>query len=122
MPVIRIDNKIDLAGDHAPTADAIALSALTGQGMDRLDDAVARRFGNTEAGIGEFTARARHVEQIERAMVHLTDARDILEQTASGELVAEELRRSAEALGEITGHVHSDELLGRIFSSFCIGK
>jgi len=122
VPVIRIDNKIDLAGDHLPTAEAIALSALTGQGMDRLDDAVARRFGNAEATTGEFTARARHVEQIEKAIVHLTDARDILEQTGAGELAAEELKRTAEALGEITGHVHSDELLGRIFSSFCIGK
>ena len=122
VPVIRIDNKIDLAGDHRPSADAVALSALTGQGMDRLDDAVARRFGNTEASTGEFTARARHVEQIEQAIVHLTDARDILEQTGSGELAAEELKRTAEALGEITGHLHSDELLGRIFSSFCIGK
>ena len=122
VPVIRVDNKLDLAGDRQSNGDAIALSALTGQGMDLLDDAVARRFGNTEAGIGEFTARSRHVEQIEQAIAHLTDARDILDQTGSGELAAEELRRTAEALGEITGQVHSDALLGRIFSSFCIGK
>jgi len=128
VPVIRVDNKIDRIAarqrsSHRPAGeDAIALSALTGEGMDTLDAAVARRFETVESGFGEFTARARHVEQIERAIAHLLDARDVLANTGSGELVAEELKRAAEALGEITGHVHSDALLGRIFSSFCIGK
>jgi len=135
VPVLRIDNKIDLREEHAasepPSAaddaghqpkDVIALSALTGQGMDHLDRAVYQRFVKTDSAGGEFTARARHVEQIDIAWSHIYDASDVLEQTGSGELAAEELRRAAEALGEITGHVHSDELLGRIFSSFCIGK
>ena len=128
VPVLRIENKIDLADDHAwpdppvSEVDAVALSALTGEGMDGLDRVVSERFTNAESSLGEFTARARHVDQIESCLSHLDAARDVLEQTESGELAAEELRRAAEALGEITGHVHSDELLGRIFSSFCIGK
>ncbi|MEX0915056.1 MAG: GTPase, partial [Wenzhouxiangellaceae bacterium] len=123
VPVIRIDNKIDrLNQPWAPAENAIALSALTGEGMQQLDQAVARRFNIAEPGFGEFTARTRHIEQIERACSHLNDARQVLQQTGSGELAAEELKRTAEALGEITGHVHSDELLGKIFSSFCIGK
>ena len=135
VPVLRIENKIDLrnerVGDqpHDPgpdpnvqSRDTIALSALTGEGIEDLDRAVSERFAGTESSVGEFTARARHVEQIHLALSHLNDAGEVLEQTGSGELAAEELRRAAEALGEITGHVHSDELLGKIFSSFCIGK
>src|SRR6056297_1368759 len=135
VPVLRIENKIDLrnerVGDqpHDPgpdpnvqSRDTIALSALTGEGMNRLDRAVSECFLNADASTGEFTARGRHVEQIEVALLHLNAANTVLERTGSGELAAEELRRAAEALGEITGHVHSDELLGKIFSSFCIGK
>lgn len=123
VPVIRIDNKIDrLKQPWTPAENAIALSALTGEGLQQLDQAVARRFKTTETGFGDFTARTRHVEQIELALSHLNDAKRVLQQAGSGELAAEELKRTAEALGEITGHVHSDELLGKIFSSFCIGK
>ncbi len=128
VPVLRIDNKIDLENvrprrDPRVSNDAsVALSVLTGEGMHRLDHAVSRRFVNAESSFGEFTARARHVEQIDIAMSHLNDACDVLDQTGSGELAAEELRRAAGALGEITGQVHSEELLGKIFSSFCIGK
>lgn len=133
VPVLRVENKIDLkterggresAGtdENSGALSTVAISALTGEGMNALDRAVSDRFIGAESAAGEFTARARHVEQIDSALSHLEDARNVIEQTASGELVAEELRRSAEALGEITGQVHSDELLGRIFSSFCIGK
>ena len=135
VPVLRIENKIDLKGDHrdfeTPAArrnsdvqlsDKVRLSALTGEGMDGLDRAVSARFVKAESATGEFTARARHVEQIDIALAHLEAGAEVLEQTGSGELAAEELRRASEALGEITGHVHSDELLGKIFSSFCIGK
>lgn len=135
VPVLRVENKIDLktrareyetgsttSHSSVRSPETVALSALTGEGMDRLDRAVSDRFVGAESSAGEFTARARHVEQIERALSHLNAARDVLDQTASGELAAEELRRAAEALGEITGQVHSDDLLGKIFSSFCIGK
>jgi tRNA modification GTPase len=121
VPVIRVDNKVDLVpgsgSDHA-----IALSATTGEGLDRLDRAVADAVGLDEAGGGEFTARERHVERIAQGVAFLRAARDVLDRRDAAELAAEELRRAAEQLGEITGHVHSDALLGRIFSSFCIGK
>jgi tRNA modification GTPase len=121
VPVIRIDNKVDLA-ESSGTGDAIALSAKTGQGLDALDRAVADAVGLADDGGGEFTARERHVERIAQCLAHLEAGRDVITESRSGELAAEELKRAAEHLGEITGHVHSDDLLGRIFSSFCIGK
>jgi tRNA modification GTPase len=121
VPVLRIDNKIDLAPGLG-TAEGIALSARTGEGLDRLDRAVADAIGLDEYGGGEFTARERHVEQLRLCLAHLHAAGDVLADAAAGELVAEELKRAAEELGEITGQLHSDELLGKIFSSFCIGK
>ncbi len=121
VPLLRIDNKIDLLDKPRPDADSIALSATSGAGLERLDQEVANRFGLAEGG-GEFTARARHIEKLQQTCVHLGQARSIIIETATGELVAEELKLAAEALGEITGQIHSDDLLGRIFSSFCIGK
>jgi tRNA modification GTPase len=121
VPVIRIDNKTDLApASGAP--GAVPVSARTGDGLADLDRAVAERFGLADAVGGEFTARARHVECIEAARLRIGAAEQVLAESAAGELVAEELREAAEHLGEITGHLHSDDLLGRIFSSFCIGK
>lgn len=121
VAVIRIDNKVDLAPAGA-NEESIALSATTGQGLADLDRAVADAIGLHEGGGGEFTARERHVEQLRASLARLRAAGDVLADSGSGELVAEELTRAAEALGEITGQLHSDELLGRIFSSFCIGK
>ncbi|MFN8901822.1 MAG: hypothetical protein ACK5VV_07165 [Lysobacteraceae bacterium] len=74
-----------------------------------------------EGAEGAFSARARHVEAIDRAGAHLVDAASQL-RAGQGELAAEDLRLAQDALGEITGRVSSDALLGRIFSSFCIGK
>ena len=121
VPVIRIENKLDLA---APTGEAgsVALSARTGEGLDQLDRIVADRIGLSDAVEGEFSARERHVEQLGVCLDHLNTAARVLSETGSGELVAEELKVAADALGEITGKIHSDELLGRVFSSFCIGK
>ncbi len=121
VPVIRVENKVDLA---PPTGrpGSMSLSALTGEGLQRLDRVVAERFGLSESVEGEFSARERHVEQLAICLENLQCGAGVLSETGSGELVAEELKRAAEALGEITGHVHSDELLGKIFSSFCIGK
>jgi len=123
VPVIRIDNKIDRVDARPPDdPEAIALSALTGRGLESLDREVARICGlRSEAG-GEFSARRRHVEQIEGTLEHLARAAAVLAHEHAGELVAEELRQAADSLGEITGKLHSDELLGRIFASFCIGK
>jgi len=122
-PRIRIDNKLDLV-EIAPEVqgDHVAVSALTGQGLDGLDRIVARHCGLGSFGGGEFSARARHVEQIQTTAQHIDQAMEVLQHEHAGELVAEELRQAADALGEITGKLHSDELLGRIFASFCIGK
>jgi len=121
VPVLRIENKTDRAAP-TNTPGAIPLSAKTGEGLERLDRAVAESFGLAEAGGGEFSARERHVECIRACLEHLQAGAAALAETGSGELAAEELKRAADVLGEITGKLHSDELLGKIFSSFCIGK
>lgn len=124
-------NKADLLepGDrqHGPGEDALWLSARTGAGLDALHarlraivqgDATGDAPG---AADGAFTARVRHVEALQRAASELTDARDQLGHEAL-DLAAESLRHAHDALGEITGRVRADDLLGHIFSSFCIGK
>ncbi|MDT8409042.1 MAG: tRNA uridine-5-carboxymethylaminomethyl(34) synthesis GTPase MnmE [Wenzhouxiangellaceae bacterium] len=123
VAMLRVNNKIDRIGRNAGRgAETIELSALTGQGLQFLDQAVAEKLGLQESADGEFSARQRHIEQIENCSRHLADAIAALAQTGSGELAAEDLHLAANALGEITGRMHSDELLGKIFSSFCIGK
>ncbi|MEG3193219.1 tRNA uridine-5-carboxymethylaminomethyl(34) synthesis GTPase MnmE [Lysobacter sp. D1-1-M9] len=119
-------NKADLLPGGAPNAqpgDALYLSALHGVGLDALH-ARLRQLAHgedAEAGGGEFTARARHVEALHRVVDELAQARLQLDHEAL-ELAAEALRQAHDALGEITGRVRADDLLGSIFSSFCIGK
>ena len=123
-----IHNKSDLLPVPAE-ADAGAgvhghlhVSARTGEGLDALHARLRRLAqGEGEAGEGAFTARARHVDALRRAQAELDLARGQLEHEAL-DLAAESLRHAHEALGEITGHVRADDLLGHIFSSFCIGK
>ena len=122
-----LHNKADLLDPAAAAAldgeDRIALSARTGQGLDALH-AHLRRLAQGEgadASEGAFTARARHVEALRRARTELADAGVQLEREAL-DLAAESLRQAHDALGEITGRVRADDLLGHIFSSFCIGK
>jgi tRNA modification GTPase len=78
--------------------------------------------GFAEQNDGGFSARRRHLDALQRARAHVEAGIRQLEQQGAGELLAEELRQAQEVLGEITGSVSSDDLLGRIFSSFCIGK
>ncbi len=78
--------------------------------------------GYTAHNEGGFSARRRHVDALRRADEHVETGQQLLEQQRAGELLAEELRQAQQVLGEITGEVSSDDLLGRIFSSFCIGK
>ena len=87
-----------------------------------LRDRIRDLAGYENMGEGAFTARRRHVEALERAAMHFETGRTALEETRAGELLAEELRLSHHALGEITGAFSSDDLLGKIFSEFCIGK
>ncbi|RFF30345.1 tRNA uridine-5-carboxymethylaminomethyl(34) synthesis GTPase MnmE [Wenzhouxiangella sediminis] len=123
VPLIRIDNKIDLSGE-SPSREGrhVRVSAVTGAGLDLLEQVVTEELGLNESGGGEYSARQRHVDAIALAGEHIRRGQAELDASGSGELLAEELRLAADALGEITGRMTSDELLGRIFSSFCIGK
>ncbi|MGY6586721.1 MAG: tRNA uridine-5-carboxymethylaminomethyl(34) synthesis GTPase MnmE [Wenzhouxiangella sp.] len=123
VPFIRIVNKIDLL-DESPSRDeqGVRLSIRNGLGLELLADCVRDRLGLDGEQEGEFSARARHVEALERAAHHLDRGTAELEASGSGELLAEELRLAADSLGDISGRMSSDELLGEIFSSFCIGK
>src|SRR5690606_14255082 len=118
-----VHNKIDLTdaapGDHGRPGH-LWVSALSGAGIDVLEQAI---MGHARRGGGEnaFLARRRHVDALERALASLDEAA-VEARHGNGELVAESLRLAHEALGEITGAVTSDDLLGAIFGSFCIGK
>ena len=120
-----IHNKSDLLAEIPPTADpsVVHVSAATGLGLEQLHIRL-RELASGGAGDsveGEFSARARHVEAITLAIGHAERAESELAHEHL-ELAAEELRLAHEALGEITGRMSADDLLGRIFSSFCIGK
>jgi len=128
VPVTMVMNKVDLLPRMpdavAATADAPAvlpISAATGAGLDVLRRHIAALAGLGGEGEGAFSARARHVDALQRAMAHL-DAATAQLGGKQGELAALELREAQRELGEVVGDVTSDELLGRIFGSFCIGK
>ena len=121
-----VRNKIDLADDTPRVIErdgetAVHLSALTGKGLDLLRTQLRRHAGATESE-GAFSARARHVEALQRVATHLNAADVALHGTRAGELAAEDLRQAQQALSEITGAYTPDDLLGDIFSRFCIGK
>jgi len=125
--VTRVFNKIDISGREPGLIKVeqetdIALSAKTGEGMDLLKAHLKSCMGYEQSVEGHFMARRRHLDALKSADEHLKQARYNLEQIQAGELLAEELRLTQEALNEITGEFTSDDLLGRIFSSFCIGK
>ncbi len=123
-----LHNKADLVDAEGLNArvvapDTLHISARTGAGLDALH-ARLRELAQGEAsdgGDGAFTARARHVEALLRARADLDVARAQLDHEAL-DLAAESLRGAHDALGEITGRIRADDLLGHIFSSFCIGK
>lgn len=127
MPVTVIRNKADVTGEAAG-ADTdshhtlIRLSARSGDGVETLRDHLKESMGFAGNVEGGFIARRRHLEALEQASIHLLQGRDQLLGARAGELLAEELRLAQQALSEITGEFTADDLLGRIFSSFCIGK
>ncbi len=125
-PVIILRNKIDLSGDPPGRSNedsmTLHISAKTGAGIDELRETIRHLAGYKDLGEGAFTARRRHVDAIVVAAEHFQRGKVALEKNQAGELFAEDLRLSHEALGEVTGAVTSDDLLGRIFSEFCIGK
>ena len=131
MPVTVIRNKVDKTGDEIRLHQidsahgaftTIALSASTGDGVEVLKDHLAASIGLDTTTEGQFIARRRHMDAIDTALAHLETGEQQLNDNLAGELLAEELRLAHQALTEITGEFTSDDLLGRIFSSFCIGK
>lgn len=119
-----IHNKVDLLpASTATDRDAIAVSAATGQGLPQLHQRLRELAGagQGEGSDGEFSARARHVDALRRAAEHAELAAEQLRHEQL-ELAAEELRLAHDALGEITGRISADDMLGHIFSTFCIGK
>ena len=126
IPSIIVRNKIDLTNERAGVAGGdpatINLSAKTGEGISALQEQLRELAGYKNLGEGAFTARKRHIDALNRAAGHFNVGCKVLREAGAGELLAEELRLAHEALGEITGAVSSDDLLGRIFSEFCIGK
>ncbi len=122
-----LHNKADLLVDVPadPTSDVLHVSAHSGLGLEALHARLRQLAGGDAAdearGEGTFTARARHVDALRQARAELADARVHLDHEAL-DLAAEALRLAHEHLGEITGRVRADDLLGHIFASFCIGK
>ena len=119
-------NKIDLTAEQAGEADGetpcVRLSAKLGDGVDDLRRHLKSCMGYQATEAGMLSARRRHLVALETARGHVDEGRRQLEESRAGELMAEELRQAQIALGEITGEVTTEDLLGRIFSSFCIGK
>ncbi|MCC7461809.1 MAG: tRNA uridine-5-carboxymethylaminomethyl(34) synthesis GTPase MnmE [Gammaproteobacteria bacterium] len=124
IPVTIVCNKCDLLPGPWPadTGTRIHLSAATGQGVDALRAHLRQVAGLAAAGEGTLSARARHVDALEAARSHVLAAAQELAGGRAPELIAEELRLAQRELGTITGEVSADELLGRIFGEFCIGK
>ena len=127
VPVTLVFNKIDLSG-AAPALDAAAvpprvfISALTGAGIPLLRSHLKVAAGYLDSDSGALAARRRHLDALTRARGHVQCAADTMSSTRAFELFAEDLRLAQHALGEITGEFTSEDLLGEIFGSFCIGK
>lgn len=125
LPVLRVLNKCDLSqrasGSVADEDRTLRIAAATGDGLEALADAICAQAGfSAESGSDAFTARRRHLDALRVAGVHLHAA--AVHAPQAPELVAEELRLAQTALEAITGRYTADDLLGQIFSSFCIGK
>ncbi|MCY4165985.1 MAG: tRNA uridine-5-carboxymethylaminomethyl(34) synthesis GTPase MnmE [Gammaproteobacteria bacterium] len=119
---VLVRNKVDLTGE-APgrsASGAVNVSAKTGAGLDALRELLAEKAGGSPDGA--FSARARHTGSLKAARRKHQEAASLFHRRQPVELIAEELRLAQECLGEITGAVSSDDLLGEIFSQFCIGK
>jgi tRNA modification GTPase len=122
VPIIHVWNKTDVAPLHTPS-DGVYLSAKTGVGLDSLRQKLLQMAGWQPTTEGLFTARTRHVQALAQVAMHLDWAQSHLDCEAQAlDLLAEELRLALNALCEITGEFSSDDLLGVIFSKFCIGK
>ncbi|MFL1406630.1 tRNA uridine-5-carboxymethylaminomethyl(34) synthesis GTPase MnmE [Marinobacter sp. M1N3S26] len=128
-PVTVVRNKVDLSGETVgitaephQAAPVIRLAAKSADGLEVLRDHLKECMGFAATTEGGFLARRRHLDALNRALDSLHQGQDQLQGYGAGELLAEDLRAAQDALGEITGAMTSDDLLGKIFSSFCIGK
>ncbi len=127
IPVLFVRNKIDLTGtpegiSENDSGTEIALSAHSVSGIQLLRNYLKQSVGFHGEQEGEFLARRRHLDALERAAKHLRAGEQAMQNSGTGELLAEDLRQMQLALSEITGEFTADDLLGEIFSSFCIGK
>ena len=129
VPITLVFNKIDLCAAAAGLApqgsggpEVIRLCARSGEGIEALRSHLKACAGYEPCADGAISARGRHVEALARSGAHLAAASQCLARRGGRELIAEELRRAQQAMGEIIGTESSDELLDRIFASFCIGK
>ena len=126
VPIIVVRNKVDLTeevvGVDQSDEQLVRLSAKSGDGLDELRTQIRRLAGYKDLGEQTVTARRRHVDAMRRAHTHFVAGRKALAEDRAGEVFAEELRLAHQALGEITGTTSSDDLLGMIFTEFCIGK
>jgi len=134
MPCLYLENKVDRIAaerlerlEQASGVDRLWISARTGHGIERLRRTIRERVG-APGGVGDgrvggsFSARQRHIDALRRAERHLELGQTVMAERNAGELLAEELRLAQQSLGELTGEMLPDDLLGEIFSSFCIGK
>lgn len=123
-----IRNKADLTGEAVELRVAaegftiLSLSARSGEGLELLREHLKRCMGYDQTAESGFSARRRHLDALRQTAEHLDHGHTQLTLAGAGELLAEDLRQAQQTLGEITGAFSSDDLLGRIFSSFCIGK
>jgi tRNA modification GTPase len=125
VPCIEVHNKTDLVeGKYSVDEDELRarVSAKTGLGISELVGLIRHVAGIRPSPGGVFSARTRHLDALRRTRDHLETGREQLEQSNAPETLAEELRLAQKALGEITGQYLPDDLLGDIFSRFCIGK
>ncbi|MBK1647950.1 tRNA uridine-5-carboxymethylaminomethyl(34) synthesis GTPase MnmE [Rhabdochromatium marinum] len=130
-PITLVRNKIDRLGEPAGMSSALAgdcaypelrLSAKTGEGIEQLKAHLKEQAGYQAPAEGAFIARRRHVIALEDSRASLEQAQSNLIAQQPAEIIAEDLRLAQRALGTITGELRSDDLLGEIFASFCIGK
>ncbi len=122
-PVITVYTKADLLDeDQRKGISGNLISTKSGEGIDALIEKLTKNYTDYNHQESTFIARKRHVEALKTSLQHIRQGADIFRQTQSGELMAEDLRQAQQALNSITGEFTTEDLLGEIFSGFCIGK
>ncbi len=127
VATLQVLTKIDVSGRSPGLIEdlasaAVAISSTTGTGIDALKTMICTHLGVDGPSTTRFSARERHLTVLSQTITLLQDAKTAFLSSGAGELLAEDLRHIHDHLGEITGRMTSDDLLGEIFSSFCIGK